>query len=153
MDAIGVKKYRKCLAALQHIIKCKKRVIRDEENLRLRMKVGNPHTDFGRGYFAGYNAAMNDILLCLSQEIDVAESSWNGIDIRSKTMTLKEKIAETNPEAIDDNEIGGVKNCPHCYLNIPIFEKCVITPLLDEKLCEECWNKEFAEAINRRWFK
>lgn len=83
MNAIGVKKYRKCLAELQKIINFRKKSItHDNYSLSKRMSAGNPCTDFGRGYFDGYNAAMNDVLIMLSNSVYYAEEIWNKTKIR-----------------------------------------------------------------------
>lgn len=67
-------------------------------------------------------------------------------------MTLKEKIAELNPNLISDDFVAGVAGCPDDYFDIPLFEKCCASPY-NEELCRECWNREYIENIKYRRFK
>ena len=59
-------------------------------------------------------------------------------------MTLKEKVAEVQPECIDQNSYGGVRTCPDCYdyLNVEECELCDGT----EETCEKCWNREYVQT-------
>lgn len=87
MDEVGIKKYRKLIAELQFRIKWRKHDITNCGYLqRKRMNVDNPYTDYGCGWSAGYNAAMNDVLIMLAQEIDVAEDSWNIMKVRGERL-------------------------------------------------------------------
>ena len=57
-------------------------------------------------------------------------------------MTLKEKVAEVQPERVSVNNIGGVLGCPHNrnYLNVSRPGYCCGP---DETLCAKCWNREY----------
>ena len=62
-------------------------------------------------------------------------------------MTLKEKVAEIQPDCIDDNyEADGVKRCPsdYDYLNKPglYFNSCECKHYTN---CCECWNQPFLD--------
>ena len=52
-------------------------------------------------------------------------------------MTLREKVAEVEPEKISNGEAGGVCGCPsyYDYLNAEDYPDC--------SSCEECWNQEW----------
>lgn len=60
-------------------------------------------------------------------------------------MTLKEKVAEMEPDAINEEEPGGVMCCPgdYEYLNDrKSWENCVLSCPTHEE-CGACWNREF----------
>ena len=59
-------------------------------------------------------------------------------------MTLKEKVAEMEPEKVGHFG-GGVKNYPssYDYLNVGAGED-VSTCIRD---CEKCWNREFVQKV------
>lgn len=64
-------------------------------------------------------------------------------------MTLKEKVAEIQPDCIDDNyEADGVKRCPsdYAYLNKPelYFNSCECKHYSN---CCECWNQPFLDKF------
>lgn len=52
-------------------------------------------------------------------------------------MTLREKVAEVEPEKISNGEAGGVCGCPssYDYLNAEDYPDC--------SSCEKCWNREY----------
>ena len=56
---------------------------------------------------------------------------------RKMKMTLREKVAEVEPEKISNEEAGGVYVCPsyYDYLNAEDYPNC------DD--CEKCWNQEY----------
>ena len=56
---------------------------------------------------------------------------------RKMKMTLREKVAEVEPEKISNGEAGGVCGCPsfYDYLNAEDYPGCIS--------CEECWNQEW----------
>lgn len=56
---------------------------------------------------------------------------------RKMKMTLREKVAEVEPEKISNGEAGGVFGCPsyYDYLNAEDYPDC--------SSCEECWNQEY----------
>ena len=56
---------------------------------------------------------------------------------RKMKMTLREKVAEVEPEKISNGEAGGVYGCPsfYDYLNAEDYPDC--------SSCEECWNQEY----------
>ena len=58
-------------------------------------------------------------------------------------MTLKEKVAEIQPECIDSCCVGGVQKCPgdYPYLNEPEMDYRNCT----EDDCEDCWNQLFVD--------
>ena len=63
-------------------------------------------------------------------------------------MTLKDKVAEMDPDYVDEDYLGGVYGCPDAehydYLNAqaPVFcsyyNRCRM-----EELCTRCWNREY----------
>lgn len=61
-------------------------------------------------------------------------------------MTLKEKVAEVQPDAVGEIYIGGVKSCPFDYDFLWMERDC---PFLDfpvcEKYCRKCWNRKYKE--------
>jgi hypothetical protein len=60
-------------------------------------------------------------------------------------MTLKEKVAEMEPDAINQREPGGVMNCPgdYEYLNDrKSWGNCVLSCPTQQE-CNDCWNREF----------
>ena len=71
-------------------------------------------------------------------------------------MTLKEKVAEIQPDCIDDNsEVDGVERCPsdYEYLNKPklYFNSCECKHYTN---CCECWNQKFnPELKSITWAK
>ena len=58
-------------------------------------------------------------------------------------MTLKEKVAEIQPDCIDSGCVGGVQGCPcnYSYLNEPEMHISTCT----EADCKKCWNKPFVD--------
>lgn len=60
-------------------------------------------------------------------------------------MTLKEKVAEIQPDCINDNLHGGVCGCPgyYSYLNVPLLRFGVGCDAFNH--CEDCWNQPFKE--------
>lgn len=54
-------------------------------------------------------------------------------------MTLREKVAEVEPEKISNEEAGEVYGCPsyYDYLNAEDYPNC--------SSCEECWNQEWTK--------
>lgn len=65
-------------------------------------------------------------------------------------MTLKEKVAEMEPDAINEEEPGGVMCCPgdYEYLNDrKSWENCVLSCPTHEE-CGACWNREFVPVEN-----
>lgn len=56
---------------------------------------------------------------------------------RKMKMTLREKVAEVEPEMISNEEAGEVYLCPsyYDYLNAEDYPDC--------SSCEECWNQEY----------
>jgi hypothetical protein len=65
-------------------------------------------------------------------------------------MTLKEKVAEVEPEEINKKAVGGVNGCPSCYeyLDIP---RIGCSAWMEEETmykCEDCWNREYKEPTN-----
>lgn len=60
-------------------------------------------------------------------------------------MTLKEKVAEMEPDAINESEPGGVMYCPgdYEYLNDgKIYGDCALSHPTKQG-CNACWNREF----------
>lgn len=64
-------------------------------------------------------------------------------------MTLRERVAMIEPQAINDRACGGVTGCPfnYTYLNVTdgktgIFAFC---PFPDGDVCISCWNREYVE--------
>lgn len=67
-------------------------------------------------------------------------------------MTLKEKVAEVEPDRVKECYDGGVLGCPkhHPYLNLDETEeaincKCDIPFYAYDIYCEDCWNREYKE--------
>lgn len=60
-------------------------------------------------------------------------------------MTLKEKVAEMEPEKVRQGFRGGVDGCPcdYDFLNIRKTEFCPFAEGNIEMTCETCWNREF----------
>ena len=63
-------------------------------------------------------------------------------------MTLREKIEEVLPEAIDAREEGGVKACPGDYEFLNDYASCFdsSSQLCGSTNCTECWNRLFIPA-------
>lgn len=60
-------------------------------------------------------------------------------------MTLKEKVAEVQPEDINADAFGGVEHCPFKYPFLHI-ERCPYPERYDfENICLLCWNREYTE--------
>lgn len=63
--------------------------------------------------------------------------------------TLREIVAERNPEAIRENKMGGVEYCPvnYFYLSkyLGISELTGECPKEFHRKCRECWNREAKE--------
>ena len=59
---------------------------------------------------------------------------------RKMEMTLREKVAEVEPEMISNRTEGGVRGCPsyHSYLNAEDYPNCH-----EYGSCEKCWNQEY----------
>lgn len=59
---------------------------------------------------------------------------------RKMKMTLREKVAEVEPEMISNRTEGGVRGCPsyHSYLNAENYPNCY-----EYGSCEKCWNQEY----------
>lgn len=57
-------------------------------------------------------------------------------------MTLREKVAEVEPEKISNGEAGGVLGCPshYDYLNVADHLNCYFC---SDTTCDECWNQEY----------
>ncbi len=54
-------------------------------------------------------------------------------------MTLKEKVEQMCPEAIDEDYVGGVEGCPRDYdFLLNPQPNCVGN-------CWDCWNREYKE--------
>lgn len=62
-------------------------------------------------------------------------------------MTLKEKVAEANPECVYEHYAGGVDGCPADYeylnSNLKLFN-CITL----YNCCEDCWNQKFIHKRN-----
>ncbi len=58
-------------------------------------------------------------------------------------MTLREKVAEVEPEKINNRAAGGVRGCPsyYDYLNAVDHPDCHFCS--DTIFCDECWNQEY----------
>ncbi len=55
-------------------------------------------------------------------------------------MTMKDKVRELCPEAIDEECIGGVEGCPSDY-DFLMNSVCVGN-------CLDCWNREYKDIID-----
>jgi hypothetical protein len=67
-------------------------------------------------------------------------------------MTLKEKVKEISPEAVDNKYTGGVEGCPFHY-DIGITEEscwdmCQGGDFCNDKTCTRCWGREYKEPTN-----
>ena len=65
-------------------------------------------------------------------------------------MTLKEKMTEVKPDAVNYCWIGGVYGCPQDYDFLGVKGRCPYkaNPLykgLRKDLCIKCWNRECIE--------
>lgn len=68
-------------------------------------------------------------------------------------MTLKEKIAETHPDAIKPERDVGIEGCPYSYLEtMHAKEKCKTPKYWNHpekyeltEICIACWNQEWKE--------
>ena len=58
-------------------------------------------------------------------------------------MTLKEKVAELQPEDVDAVYIGGVLRCPWEYDFLGVKKEC---PYPELKVCEEHCGKKFTKS-------
>lgn len=64
-------------------------------------------------------------------------------------MTLKEKMAEVKPDAVNYCWIGGVYGCPQDYDFLGVKGRCPykanpFNPFCED-LCIKCWNREYIE--------
>lgn len=69
-------------------------------------------------------------------------------------MTLKEKVAEVEPDAIGNAYSGGVSHCPYHYdfLNITLEEcRSICESSKSYDTCDECWNREFVNNEEVSW--
>lgn len=64
-------------------------------------------------------------------------------------MTLKEKVAEIQPDKVSDS--GKIKGCPWCYpylhpsLNADEIEHQMCSMAIGLGECEICWGREYKE--------
>ncbi len=65
-------------------------------------------------------------------------------------MTLKEKVAEVQPEQLEPMIAGGVLQCPYNYPYLHI-DTCMNpnTPYTWNE-CEACWNREYIEPEEKQ---
>lgn len=63
-------------------------------------------------------------------------------------MTLKEKVAEVDPDEINEEIYSGVEGCPIYYefLNTKDGTECPRDESGYIMTCIECWNREYKEA-------
>lgn len=70
-------------------------------------------------------------------------------------MTLRERVAQIDPEAIGDSYIGGVSGCPSGYFKrlncdgsyLPFDLECPMNSDGTLCSCEECWSREYDTHI------
>lgn len=60
-------------------------------------------------------------------------------------MTFKEKVAEVEPENIDDDVLGGVIGCPEHYEYLNTNDPKFVCPIDIKSDCTACWNREYKE--------
>lgn len=68
-------------------------------------------------------------------------------------MTLREKVAEIEPDKISVEQYGGVRGCPECYDYLNAKDFCIFCEGHSESTCAECWNREFKEDKNTMKYK
>lgn len=66
-------------------------------------------------------------------------------------MTLKEKVAEMQPDEVDKAYIGGVLHCPWKYDFLGVKIECPYPELkVCEERCEKCWNRPYIEPEEKQ---
>jgi len=62
-------------------------------------------------------------------------------------MTLKDKVAEIEPENVSKSCGGGVLGCPkdYDYLNAVAISECY-ERIVSRVDCKKCWNRKFTEV-------
>ena len=65
-------------------------------------------------------------------------------------MTLKEKVAELQPDDVDEMYIGGVRYCPFDYDFLGMERKCPFLNFVCEEYCGECWDRKYIEPEEKQ---
>lgn len=66
---------------------------------------------------------------------------YNPDDVRlTKPKTLRDVVAERDPDKIDPDEPGGVKACPHHYDYLREVKR---KPCIECATCDECWSQPY----------
>lgn len=73
--------------------------------------------------------------------VNLSQPEYNPDDVRlPKPKTLRDVVAERDPDKIDPDEAGGVKGCPHHY---DCLRDVKYTHCFDCFSCEECWSQPY----------